>query len=220
MFSGLAELVRIELSDPAWSAQEAMLEAVSRVSEAYAAAGETVRRTDAAHELGHGEMKEQGLAYAADWLQSQADTFALIAVQLGDRLSAGEAQGRVRFKPDGGSGRCAVEFATLAAVRGGQIDVTVHLDEAEANVCYRQSRRDVESLHRIDNHTISLADGEIAADWLRSGPEVEFVTLAVVRDGEIELTVYGNEYAAEVDLRDRFPGTAVVPHRLSSGCGL
>ncbi|ALI27559.1 hypothetical protein XA26_37380 [Mycolicibacterium fortuitum] len=41
------------------------------------------------------------------------------------------------------------------------------------------------------------------------------MTLAVVRDGEIELTVYGNEYAAEVDLRDRFPGTE-LSYRIDS----
>lgn len=218
MFAGLAELARIELSDPTWSTQPETLEAVSRISQAYAAAAKAVRRTDAAPELGHGEIKQHGLTYAADWLQSQADTFALIAAQLGDHLPAREYQGRVTFKPASDTGRCAVEFATLVAVLDDQIDVTVHQGEPEANAYYRQHHRDIDSLHRIDKHTISLADGEDSEDWLRGSPQVEFVTLAVVRDGQIDLTVHGNEHAARIDLSERFPGTELsqMQYRIDS----
>lgn len=211
MFTGLAELARIELSDPTWSTQPETLEALSRVSQAYAAAAKAVRRTDTAPELGQGEIKQRGLTYAADRLQSQADTFALIAAQLGDHLPAREHQGRVTFTLANDSGYCAVEFATLVAVLDDQIDVTVHQDEPEADAYYREHHRDTDSLHRIDKHTISLADGEDSEDWLRGSPEVEFVTLTVVRDGQIDLTVHGNEFAASIDLRERFPGTELSP---------
>ncbi|MGJ6127485.1 hypothetical protein QN239_33430 [Mycolicibacterium sp. Y3] len=129
MFSRLAELFRLELSDPAWSTRPATMEAIALLTDAYAAAADTVRRAGTRTEPGHGELPQQGCNYAAEWLQAQADTFAIIGTQIGERLPEEPHQGQATFvRAGGGSESPVVQFATLAVLHDDQINVTVHKD--------------------------------------------------------------------------------------------
>lgn len=219
MFSNWAELFRLELSDPAWSTRQATMEAISLLADAYTAAADTVRRAGARTELGHGELPQQGCTYAAEWLQTQADTFTILGAQIGERLPDGPHQGQVTFVPAGGSGESpVVQFATLAVLNDDQIDITVHKDQTAADAYFHEHFPDLDAAgRRIDTHTINVEDGNDPL-WHR-GAEVEFTSLVVVEDGQINVTVHQNDASARVELLDRFPivGDRIrVRHRIES----
>lgn len=214
-FSRLADLFEIEFSDPRWAPRQATLDAVSLITQAYAAAAKTVRRTDPSHELDHSEVRQQGLAYAADWLQAHADAFAAIAAQLA-MLSPSEHQERAVFRPPAGGGTPAVEFATLAVVHGDQIDITVHPSEPEASNYFRE-HFPTDSLNRIDSHTVALTPDShpVSEQELREDFFVELATLAVVQDNQIDITVHSHDVGASIHLHENFP-TPLPLHRIAS----
>lgn len=217
MFSNLAELFRLELSDPAWSTRQATMEAISLLSDAYAAAADTVRRAGARTDLGRGELPQQGCNYAAEWLQTQADTFTILGAQIGERLPDGPFQGQVTFVPAGsGSEFPVLQFATLAVLHDDQIDITVHKDHPAADAYFHEHFPELDAEgRRIDTHTINVEDDSL---WQR-GAEVEFASLVVVQDAQINVTVHQNDASARVELLDRFPivGDRIrVRHRIES----
>lgn len=219
LFSGLTNLLQVELSDPKWSPQDATLDAVSLIARAYAVAAKTVRRTDPSPELGHGEIKQQGCAYAADWLQAHADAFAVIAAQLGMLSPPAEHQGRATFKPAASSGSPAVEFATLAVAQDDQINLTVHPSETEASNYFRE-HFPADSLHRIHPHTVALVPdrhplSEQESDQHDEDFFVEFATLAVVQDNHIDVTVHSGDLGASIHLHENF-ATPLPLHRIAS----
>lgn len=81
-FAQMAEMVQIELSDPARVPTVAAIDAVSFMARAYAKAAEQIRGANTAPELGHAEIKAAGTAQAAEWLQNQSDSFEAMASAL------------------------------------------------------------------------------------------------------------------------------------------
>lgn len=206
MFASLAELFRLELSDPAWSTQAVTREAVALLSRAYAAAASSVRRTDSAPEFGDDEIKQRGCAYAADRLQARADTLALIAVELGERLPKAEHRVSLALIPVGDDGFPAVEFATLVVVQDSQIGVTLHQGAQAAEAYYREHFPGGAPHHhryRIDVHTVGVQVDD--HDRTRDDLEVEITTLTVVQGSQIDVSVHQNGSAAYLDLCERFP---------------
>lgn len=219
MFSKLAELWQMELMDPNHYTSQATLDAVTRIAQAYLFAAKTVQRTDPAPDLGHGDTRRRGLTCAANWLQTHADTFALIATQLADRLPQTAPTVRVHYQPSSrGDEFRDITFATLVVVQRRDIRVTVHATEPDAAAYFQQRYGGDDVKHRIDLHTNSVIVYDRTDTEFHDGDEVEFATLVAVSDGEIDVTVHGTDTDASLHRTERFPGVdlyRIDTHRVS-----